>query len=385
MLKLIFSPRATGAPDSSGWRQAVDRLLDGEGNLLQPLPRPHDPYTAPPPLPETPLRSAVARWAPPSRHVTVLVHGFEFNPVPDENPAPADNPFNRVYALPNAEFPGHPGESWFHIADEPTSVAFAWKSTGSFLEYADACWAEFYAYALCDLAPLAARALAAVLAACAGAGLTVDILAHSLGSRTSVKALGLLAATQRAAVRRCLFMEGAEYCVDARDVAGRVGTEFTSIGNRADPVLAQLAGSFGDPQRLPNSIPSMVVGRSGVDRLTNWLDIELDPADPARLAAFRSFFGARGLSPTGAPFQDRGQHWSCYLWPENQKMLRRMLYEPGYSIAALRSAGVPEGVQDEIPGRFANVPIPGLLATCLERQAATQVEAGHSPDGPAMA
>lgn len=378
MLKLIFSPRATGAPDSAGWRQAVDRLLDGAGTLLQPLPRPHDPYTAPAPLPEAPLRDAIARWAPPSRHVTVLVHGFEFNPVPDENPAPSDNPFNRVYALPNAEFPGHPGESWFHIADEPSSIAFAWKSTGGLLDVANACWTEFYAYALCDLAPLAARALAAVLAACHAAGLTVDILAHSLGSRASVKALGLLAPTQRTAVRRCVLLEGAEYCVDARDVAGRVDTEFVSICNRADPVLADLAGDFGDPQRLPNSVPSMVVGYNGLDRLPNWLDIELDPADAARRSAFTQFFAARGLSPSGAPFQGRGQHWSCYLWPDNQKLLRRLLYEPGYSIAALRSAGVPEGVQYAVPGRFDNVPVPGLLPTCLQRQAAAQVEAGHA-------
>ncbi|MBV9785735.1 MAG: hypothetical protein JO264_18165 [Acidisphaera sp.] len=376
MLKLIFSPRPGGAPDSGAWGNAADRLLDGQGNLIQPMPRPADPYVAPPPAPSAALHAAIGRWVPASRHATVLVHGFDFNPVPDEHPAPADDPFNRVYAMPDHEFPGQPNESWFRFVDPATAIAFAWKSTGSLSDWVEACWSEFYSYALCDLAPLAARALATVLAACRAAGLTVDIVAHSLGSRTSIMAIGALAASMRSAVRRCVFIEGAEYCVDADTVARLVDTQFVSICNRADPVLRDLAGSYGDPQRLPNSIPSMVLGYNGLDRLPNWLDIELDPADPARDAAFRAFFSRYKLQPSGAPFQGRGQHWAAYLWPDNQAMISRLLTDTNFSISELRAQNFPEGVAFATPGRFKGQPVPGQITTCLRRQELEAAESG---------
>ena len=111
---------------------------------------------------------------------------------------------------------------------QETAIGFGWTSTGSIGEYAAAYWSESYEYACVDLARLAARAVAALLAILAQERVAVDVLAHSLGTRLFTQAVADSTAEAVAALHNVILLDGAEYAVDA--AATFAGRTFNVIG-----------------------------------------------------------------------------------------------------------------------------------------------------------
>ena len=190
MLKFVWKARHTRAPADSQWQAATDELhrLD-DTRPLQGFPRAgFDINAAGPPL--APASAALAAlagdWAAglAGQAAVVMVHGFDFDPTVDQRGNPGDDPYTLVFGPPDQP------ESWLPMiqpdGEGARCVAFAWTSIGDFFQYGDAGWSNPYQYPVLDLAPLAARALATVIATLTDAGATVDLLAHSQIGRAHV-------------------------------------------------------------------------------------------------------------------------------------------------------------------------------------------------------
>jgi hypothetical protein len=312
----------------------------------------------------------------------VLVHGFEFDPTGRLGSRDGDDPYGLVYGYP---VPGGPDAhlSFLPLAGEcdeaggaraDIAVAFAWVSEGSLLDYATACWDEDYKYAALDLAPAAARALAAVLVALAEGGARVRILAHSLGTRTVSQAIGLLKAAEAAhSVERAVLLGAAEYGVDAAANFAGCGFDVFNLASRRDEVLELGAQPMCHPVRVNGSWGSYVIGRCGLGGNPRWLDWQLDrPALVAWLAAGRAPGGAAyhvdasaetGVHPLGSL-----NHWAYYTNDGNRALVRDLLAEDGLTVAACRAAGAPDGVECPEYGGFAGMGVPLTPLTCAARR-----------------
>jgi hypothetical protein len=302
----------------------------------------------------------------------VLVHGYNWGQrAPDRAEFDAD-PYRSIYADPESLPDGDQAQSWLPLAGAERTVAFAWTSDPGFFDYANACWSNPYEYAVQDLAPLAAQALAAVIRALADAGRTVDLLAHSLGTRTAVKALQRLAGEPgyTDAVRRAVMMGGAEYSVDALAATPRVGTDFYNLVIREDPVLDWGAAELGGSQRPNNTMRSRVIGLDGMKRRANWLDLQLDHQDRTSREEFQRWFDTLGgYRLSGEKAAGRGLHWAYFLNEGNRELIRDLFDKPNFTVNWLRDQGCPDGVErfryDSLTGRP-----PKPLLTCAKRKAA---------------
>lgn len=226
------------------------------------------------------------------------------------------------------------------------AVAFAWTSTSTMFQAGNAGWSNPYQHPVLDLAPLAARALATVILALKQAGLTVNILAHSLGTRVTLQAMGLLGhAGHPYAVERAVLLGSSEYCCDAEaSMAVATATVFNFI-NRADPVLSLGAEEMLHPYRLKGSSAARVVGRQGL-KATNWIDIQLD--SPSVL----DWYKAKGYAISGEPCDGRGMHWAHYHQPENRRLIAALL---NHSINLPWFQDAPRGVH---PCDYSTVAVP---------------------------
>jgi hypothetical protein len=371
VLKLIWDPAPPGQPDDPAYQNSLDRLLQLPDGGQPPIPLAElkkglsDAELQQLILPGN-LQAAVSNWAGAGpREVVVMVHGFLFD-VALNHPDPTDDPFNGVYGPPSSSN----NESWLTIVNDSDAIAFSWFSGGTleecWFDAGDACWSSPYSYAICDLAPLAAHSLALVIEAAAATGATVDVLAHSLGTRTTIKALALLAARGKpAAVRRAVLMGGAEYSIDANAVAttADVTTQFFNLVNSDDEVLTLLGNKYGDPTRTPGGASARVIGAGGVAALGNWEDIQID--DMPTVATVQQQLK---LTLSGLPTGGRGNHWAYYMHPDNQTFMHALLYDRTLDIARLRALGLPGLVRADSYGTALGTPIPAIPQTCRARQ-----------------
>ncbi len=377
MLKFVWRAEHAGAPDHDGYDQAQDRLyqrLDPyEERELQAFPKRFDGC----PAPGEPVNDAVTRWLADDgdrQRVVVLVHGYNWGQRDPERAEFDGDPYATIYADPGElERAGKdPIQSWLPMAGAERTVAFAWTSDPGFFDYANACWSNPYEYAVQDLAPLAAQALAAVIRALSDAGLTVDLLAHSLGTRTAIKALDRLAREDgyKTAVRRAVMLGGAEYSVDALAVAPNVPTDFYNLVIREDPVLDWGAAELGGSQRPNNSMRSRVIGLDGMKRRANWLDLQLDHQDRASRREFERWFTKlNGYRLSGDKAAGRGLHWAYFLHEGNRELIADLFDKSNYSVKWLRDEGCPDGVERFRYDALTGTP-PKPLLTCKARKAA---------------
>ncbi|MBK1699293.1 alpha/beta hydrolase [Rhodovibrio salinarum] len=375
MLKFVWRAEHAGAPDHGGYAAARDRLYQ----------RTEQPYAEQEleafqkrfdgcPAPGRPLGDAVQTWLADGnpQRVVVLVHGYNWGQYDPDRAEFDGDPYRTIYADPANLPAGDQAQSWLPLVGADRAVAFAWTSDPGFFDYANACWSNPYEYAVQDLAPLAAQALAAIIRALLDAGLEVDLLAHSLGTRTAIKALDRLADADayKNAVRRAVMMGGAEYSVDALATASRVGTDIYNLVIREDPVLDWGARQLGGSQRPNNSMRSRVIGLDGMKRRANWLDLQLDHQDHASREESRRWFDTlNGYRLSGEKAGGRGLHWAYFLNEGNRELIRDLFDKPNFTVKWLRDQGCPDGVErfryDSLSGRP-----PAPLLTCKARKAA---------------
>ncbi len=397
MLRLIWTPGAAAAPDEAAYRQAIDTLSAsfGANNATAQIPR------AAPAADLTALADVIKAWLAartvPNAAVKLMLHGYNYDPrhVGD----PAFDPFAEIYGYPG-DNGLNPRLSWLPLVEEcndtgarrqETAIAFGWVSTGLLAEYATAGWSESYQYACVDLAVLAANAVAALLRTLAAEYVTVDVLAHSLGTRLFTKSIAALGAND-AMLNNIVLLDGAEFSVDA--AATFAGRQFNvvNVTNEVDAVLTVGAEQLGDPSRTPGTAPSCSLGRYGLgkpDSWTapavyppNWVDISLDRLD------VQTWFKSNGgyvLTPTASDgLHPEGQmnHWACYTEIGNRAWLTDLLWKHGLNGGTLAKAvGLPRGILGDAQPTFANVGIPTTTPMTMASRMTYQRGASQSGGG----
>ena len=295
--------------------------------------------------------------------VTVMVHGFLFDPrqavTPD--PADSDNPHGRLFHFMNGneeiEHKAHTTSwpNWLGFQEEDEgkdgmAIAFGWHSqpglAASLLENHD----NFYARAY-DYAGRSAWVLVNVLQGLHDmlAGHKIDIVCHSLGSRVVVRALAMAAKRNLAlvdSIDRVIFLGAAEYVVEAQlmhsrlqQMTGIAGLpSFFNIVSREDAVLDRLGEKFG-PRTFGNS---QVIGHNGLDVETpgaHWIDLQIDSGK------LQGWMSERGLHISGDRPGNVWDHWYYYTFHGNMAFYSKLLRDRGnWSIEKMRKSGAPDGV-----------------------------------------
>ncbi len=376
MLILRYATVPAGAPDSYG--TIADPLEDANGTTLQDFPKARD--GAPPASPA--LAAAIDAWlagrTQPDAPVFIMVHGYQYNP---ETPqvAQGDTPFDSVYGAPPIVAYNL---SWLPLVGECTNtgaprednaIAFCYDSKPTPGQAQAAGWDHNYQHATMDYAPLAARALATILAHLGTRPVTVRILAHSLGTRTTSQAVGLLRGRVPANLDRVLLLDGAEFCVDAAaNLLGQV--DVINIVNTADKVLDWLGESAFNKLRTNNSLEARVIGRDGLCHHARWIDLQLDnPALIQWLSEGKAPTGRRyNIDPKGLDGNHAGEfllHWNCYTFDPNRDLVTDLLQSERMTITAMKDAGVPDGTNAAAHGHFVGRSVPPTPRTLFERHA----------------
>lgn len=376
MLKLIYDPVDAGAPSQFG--DAIDVLRDDNHNVFQRYPKAQAGF-----VPAEPgLAAAIDAWlatrSNPAAPVVVMVHGFLFDPTKNNDTGP-DSPFSLVYGYPPTI---RYRQSWLPLVGEcdqnggnraENAVAFAYRSEAGASAFNAAGWNNDYQYAVFDLAPLAARALASVLAYLGTKPITLRVLAHSLGTRTFSQSIRLVRARMPANLDRAVLLDGAEFCVDA--AANFAGCPFDvfNVTNRTDFVLRAGGGQFCHPMRLTGTPCACVIGYDGLGGNDRCIDLQLDSTE------LRAWFAA-GNAPDGIPYQidpkaeDESHpfagldHWSCYTNDGNRALVHDLLSSVLMTGAQLKAHGAPVGTNSKMFGRFNGQTIPPTSQSRVDRQ-----------------
>ncbi|WP_162629973.1 alpha/beta hydrolase [Azospirillum ramasamyi] len=351
MLGLRWIAAHAGAPDSPEFRAADDRIMDRSGKtVLQEVPKSGGRVTA-----SDALKSSIRQWSAglKGRAAVIMVHGYSYDPTAEYDPGSDDDAFNRVYANPAVE--RYPLESWLPIVGETSedgealndiALGFCWTSTGSLSHYAKAGWSNSYQYAVLDLAVQAAKSLELIVQTLREEGVKVDFLAHSLGTRLTLRTLSLLADHGAIdCVRRVVLLGGAEFSVDALHAVGKGGYDVFNLVNRHDEVLQWGAAKMIHPFRYVQTAEARVIGRDGMKQTDRWIDIQIDRSGSNRRASFDQWFQGNfhtTLASDGAG--GRGRHWGYYMQPGNRAFLRQLFADPALGAAEFRNRGLIDGV-----------------------------------------
>ncbi len=342
--------------------------------------------------------NALARTLPEGAPVVVMVHGFLFNPyaVPTLDPADSDNAHARMYHYQDrgeATEVRHHTSGWplwlgFEEADRTgrsgLAIGLAWHSSPGLAQSLFDGFKNHY-YRAYTYATETAWPLACLLMRLAQhprlAGREIDIFAHSLGTRTVLRAIALcakheintrLSTAKRAMVGqawrrlgRVILLGGAEYIFEAQLVYSRLrtlgfdasvegfGPQFYNVGCRENDVLDKFGEWFGP--RGPGN--HEVIGHNGLgsgERASRWLDLQIDSA------ALRTWFGGidgrgrdglpLGLDISGDQPWNVWDHWYYYTHRGNMELYRRIVRDrDNFSIKALREKAVggeyiPDGI-----------------------------------------
>lgn len=361
MLKVTWKAALVGAPyakpnqTNKSWFAQVDSLSIGNPAVVQSMPRAEDAFR---PL-DTGFDTALSGWIGGKKRVVVMVHGFNYDPTGTS--AVTDNdPTLTVYGVPSAVGLGN---SWLPLVGEydasgthqlaDLAIGYSYCSDADFTDYGDAGWSNFYQLAVWDQATLAAKGLAFLLSTLVAKGIAVDILAHSLGTRTTAQAIAMLSpGIQDATIGKVVLLDGAEYTVDANQAyAGRHFQVF-NIVNRKDSVLSIGGCQMCHPIRYNDSDAARVIGRDGLRVATTWVDIQLDnPAAQAWLAA-------NGLPVTPDPAADDVhslpwlRHWVCYTNAQNRALVSALVQNGEMTVAWFYGNGFPAGTNARTYGQF---------------------------------
>jgi hypothetical protein len=398
MLILRWLAANAGNPDAATYGNAVDQLFAGDPPAPVQSFRRGEQGLAPPAFALTAaldawLAGRTDRTAP----VVVMTHGYQYDPSPTFDQG-TDDPCHSVYGTPGVSYGGAPPldarMSWLPLIGEcdesgrplaDCAIAFAWTSEGTMRTFSQACWDNGYKYAALELAPAAARALATVLGYLAEKA-PLRLFAHSLGTRTTSQAVGLIPNAARGAIERAILLGGAEYCVDALQHLAPA-CDVVSLGSQLDKVV-RLGEMACDPVRNNNTLGAMVIARHGLGGQARWLDLQIDsPQLVAWLSEARAPSGFN-YAINALPQNDvhpNGElgHWVYYTNEGNRRLVRDLVQHPAMTRAGLVGSGVPAGFAADSSAPFATVPIPSTPMTCAERH--PQLQAMRGGRGAAVA
>lgn len=234
---------------------------------------------------------------PQRARITVMIHGYKFAP----GGGPRCPHRHILAAEPDPAL--RKAVSWpRHLAagERGLGIAFGWNATGPIWR----AWAG---------AGLAGMALAEVLAAIAARGRQADIVAHSLGARVALAAIGRAPA---GSVGRVVLITPAEFrAAAAAAMASPAGAraEVLNVVSRENDLFDALIEWLIAPHRWGARALGLGLERA----VPNWTDLQID--DPASLAALARL-GHRVAPPAG-----RVCHWSGYLRPGLFPLYRAVL------------------------------------------------------------
>jgi hypothetical protein len=378
MLKLIYDTVDAGAPSQYG--NAIDVFRDENRNMLQNFPKTQAGFAPAEPALAAAIDTWLAARGDRAEPVVVMVHGYLYDPSKNNGMDP-DSPFQLTYGYPSPTLDAH--LTWLPIVGEcdqngqnraENAVAFAYRSEADIAATARAGWNNSYQYAVFDLSPLAARALASVLVYLGSKPITLRVLAHSLGTRTFSQALRLIRARMPPNLDRVVLLDGAEFCVDAAANFAACPFDVFNVSSRMDTVLRLGATQLCHPMRQNGSLSACVIGFDGLgggnDR---WLDMQFDSQ------ALVDWYAAAN-APDGIPYSidaaaEEGSHpsagmdhWACYTNDGNRALLRDLLASDVMTGAQFKAHGIPLGNSSPAFGRFDGVAVPTLPQSTVERQ-----------------
>lgn len=253
--------------------------------------------------------AAALERLPPGARITIMVHGYRFDPS-----RPERSPHRDILSDDPARATGR-GLSWprhLGVGEAGLGIAFGWRASGSLWR----AWAE---------AARAGVALARLLDRLHAGGRQADIVAHSLGARV---ALAALARAREGSVGRVILIAPAEF----RDAAARAlatpagsAAEIVSVTSRENRLFDALVEWLLAPHR-PGA---RTAGRGLVATPQNWTDLRI--GERATLGALDRL-GYRLAPPLRTPC-----HWSGYLRPGVFPLYRAIL-SGDLPVATLRAA-----------------------------------------------
>lgn len=294
----------------------------------------------------------------------IMVHGFLFDPRQTVSPQPedTDNPHSRLYHFLDGDQDAeirHHTSSWprwmgfdadDHTGKTGLAVAFGWQSQPGFASSLIEHFQNFYSRAY-EMGGHAAWVLANTIAHLAELqpGKPIDFLCHSLGSRVVIRAIALIGKHRPELINRLgqvIILGGAEYVVEAQLMMRRLyesGAKnlpsFYNIVSRENDVLDKLGENFG-PRTFGNT---NVIGHNGLDVKFpggHWIDLQIDKAQMQEWMKKHKKLNISGDQPGNV-----WDHWYYYTYRDNMALYHAILRDrKNWSIAALRKAGVPEGV-----------------------------------------
>lgn len=374
----LYAPTGLGAlVDSKYTRSNRSRpgLLEVGVNPLRPASPPESALTPSPELCDYlqfKASTAAADYVPGAAPVTVMVHGFLYDPrdAVTRDPKETDNPHGRNFHFkPGDELEEirHHTTSWprqlgFRRTDKGkngVAIAFGWYSQPGFASSLLSHHQNYYARAY-DLGRQASWSLLRTLQALSQLknfeSQPVDIFCHSLGSVVVIGALSIAAENKLPLLKRIgrvILLGGSEYTDDARKMYTSLmreakrrawepeeGPQFYNIVSRENAVLDVFAENFG-PRGLFSS-NSQVIGHNGLEsrKLTErWIDLQID-GDPLMV-----WLAEHNLHISGDNPEEWWDHWYYYTHGGNMQFFKFILRERvKWRIQKFRENHCPEGV-----------------------------------------
>lgn len=300
--------------------------------------------------------------------VTVMIHGFQFDPAITVISPPhhhkADNPHARVYHFERHSEElemRHHSTSWplglkFRKGDKGKNglcIGFGWYSNPGFFSSLFQHGLNFYARAYNEAESAAWQLVCLLDVLTRRLKRPVDLFCHSLGSRVVIRALAQAVKPDETSattadlinlIDRVIILAGAEKVLEAQLMMSRLNRwqkankangiripHFYNFTSRENDVLDKLGENFGPA--APGS--KQVVGHNGLEALDpSWVDIQLDDADIGRWFMGENFEISGNNATSVFAVLD---HWIHYTWPDNMRLYSEILRErPKWTIDALK-------------------------------------------------
>lgn len=325
---------------------------------------------------------------PEDKPVTIMVHGFDFNPLDDPEPDPAasDNPHARLFhfrednrATRSISWPKRFG---FEENDDGANglvIAFAWDS-----------YTKPYHLKAYTRGTSASWGLVAILAAIREHSLTrrVHIVTHSLGTHVTLNLLRILAVNEHVrallpAVHRVILMGGAEFVYHARGTYRLLETipstgapllgqlQIYNFISREDEVISTISGiaTYG-----PLGTEKYMIGYHGLQRgkrPVNWIDLDLTDKKLIKWVENRFNLTLSGDAPN-----EWLDHWHFFVHKHNTDFMSLILSgAPETQIQQLRVPASGNGIPDGVPQ------LPQAQTSWAYQDPYKPVEPEHTPEG----
>ncbi len=270
------------------------------------------------------------------KSITLMTHGLRFHPGdPEHCPHTHILSFTPRACWKAVSWPKH-----LHLDRNPAvlGVGFGWPARGPLRRVAERAF---------DAGAALARVIQEIHRL--RPDLQVNILAHSLGARVVLCAIGAL---PEGIVSRIILMSGAEYRSHAVAAMASPGGRGVQVLNMCSGENAPFDALFRLSVRAPNLGERAL--SAGLAHLPGWVDLRIDC--PRHRSVLRGF-GLRTRAPA-----TRICHWSTYLRPGVFGLYRQVLDPTQPDLVPRLATALAQTEERKYPAlRHWPVPRPGLL------------------------